>query len=288
VTITSFAIITGLSGSGKSLAVHTLEDLGYFCVDNLPIRLIPTFIDLCGASSEEITKIGVVIDVRERNFLSDFDQVYEQLRKKELPMTLIFLEADDEVLIRRYSESRRPHPLGTLDTIKDNIAEERKLLANVRSKADVMIDTSGFNVHQFRSHLFELLVEGKRDTKLFVSVVSFGYKYGLPNDSDLVFDVRFLPNPHFNDELRNKTGADEEVYRFVTENSEYKDFFKRFVGFISFLLPRFVAEGKSYLTIGIGCTGGRHRSVVVASDVARIVKKQGFPVKLYHRDIEKQ
>lgn len=286
--IANFAIITGLSGSGKSLAIHTLEDLGYFCVDNLPIRLIPTFVDLCEVSSEEITKIGVVIDIRERNFLSDFDQVYEELRRRKLPMTLIFLEADDDVLIRRYSESRRPHPLGTLDTIKENIAEERKLLANVRTKADIIVDTSRFNVHQFRSYLFELLSEGRRKRKLFISVVSFGYKYGLPNDSDLVFDVRFLPNPHFNEELRNKTGIEEEVCRFVTGGKEYQEFFKRLTGFISFLLPRFIAEGKSYLTIGIGCTGGRHRSVVVANELAKFIEDKGFMVRVCHRDIERQ
>lgn len=279
-------IITGLSGSGKSLTSRCFEDLGYYCVDNLPVKLIPTFIDLCSKTTEEISKIALVIDIRERDFLGDFDHVYEEL-KKSYKMKLIFLEASDEVLIRRYSESRRPHPLCPDNNIIAGIQRERKILQGVRQHADLIIDTSKLSVHELKNFIIDH-IEGDRRKSLLLSIVSFGYKYGIPYDSDLMFDIRFLPNPYFTDNLRDKNGLHKRVEEFVTSNSHYNEFITKVEDMLIFLIPHYIEEGKTYLTISIGCTGGRHRSVVVANKIKDILSNHNYKVKLVHRDIDKE
>ncbi len=279
-------IITGLSGSGKTLTSRCFEDLGYYCVDNLPVKLIPTFIDLCSKTTEEITKIALVIDIRERDFLGDFDHVYGDLKKSH-KVKLIFLEASDEVLIRRYSESRRPHPLSPDNLIIKGIQREREILQGVRQHAELILDTSKMSVHELKSFIIDH-IEGEKKKSLLLSIVSFGYKFGLPYDSDLVFDVRFLPNPYFVEELRDKTGLHGQVDDYVTANSNYKEFMLKVENLLLFLIPHYTKEGKTYLTISVGCTGGRHRSVVVAKKIKDMLGKHDYKVKLVHRDIDQQ
>ncbi|TKJ34372.1 RNase adaptor protein RapZ [bacterium (candidate division B38) B3_B38] len=279
-------IITGLSGSGKTLTSRCFEDLGYYCVDNLPVKLIPTFIDLCSKTTEEIAKIALVIDIRERDFLGDFDHVYGEL-KRSYKVKLIFLEASDEVLIRRYSESRRPHPLSPDNHIIGGIQRERQILQAVRQHADLIIDTSKLSVHELKNFIIDN-IEGEKRKSLLLSIVSFGYKFGIPYDSDLVFDIRFLPNPFFTDELRDKNGLHKEVDEYVASDSHYKEFIEKVESLLLFLIPHYIEEGKTYLTISIGCTGGRHRSVVVANKIKDILYKHNYKVKLVHRDIDKE
>jgi len=279
-------IITGLSGSGKTLTSRCFEDLGYYCVDNLPVKLIPTFIDLCSKTTEEITKIALVIDIRERDFWRDFEHVYRELKSSH-KVKLIFLEASDEVLIRRYSESRRPHPLSPDNLVITGIQREREILQGVRGYADQIIDTSKLSVHELKNFIIDY-IEGERKKSLLLSLVSFGYKFGIPYDSDLVFDVRFLPNPYFMEELRGKNGLHSEVDEYVIANSNYKEFMEKVENLLLFLIPHYIEEGKTYLTISVGCTGGRHRSVVVANKIKDMLFKHNYKVKLIHRDIDKE
>ncbi len=280
-------IITGLSGSGKSLAANCFEDMGYYCVDNLPIRLIPVFIDLIQRTPGELRQVALVIDIREGAFLSEFPEIVDQLRHQDLGLSVLFFEATTETLIRRFSETRRPHPLAGSESVEAGIRNERDILRHLRERADKVIDTTAFNVHELRSYLFDNFSEQGRSGALFISVLSFGYKYGVPPEADLMFDVRFLPNPHFEDALRPLTGLDPEVVEFVESIDDYREYFRMVVSLLVFLVPRFIGEGKSYLTIAIGCTGGRHRSVTMALRLGEELERQGYRVKTTHRDLWK-
>ena len=281
-----FIVLTGLSGSGKSQAIRALEDLGYFCVDNLPTKLIPTLAAL--VKREGISRVAIVVDIREKNFLAEFPRTFKKLRTiKGLNPALIFLEASHETLVRRFSETRRPHPLAPDKSAAEGIRAERKQMSVIRGMADQIIDTSELTVHQLRRSFAGFSgVTRDEKTKLPVTLVSFGYKYGIPTDADLVFDVRFLPNPHFVPRLRLKTGKDRDVVRFMEQHAVTSQMRDRLTDLLKFLIPQYVAEGKSYLTIGIGCTGGRHRSVMIAEALKKTI--DGLPgarVRVQHRDI---
>src|SRR6266581_8294273 len=284
----SFVIITGLSGSGKGTFLRALEDRGFFCVDNLPLGLLSKFYELLVKSEGETAKTAMVIDVREGQTLSEFPAVYDE-RKKDpaLEMSLWFLEASDAVLVRRFSETRRPHPLDPHRPVLEAIALERDLLAPIRDMADNILDTSQFTIHELRQHAVRLFEE-RQAQHLLVSLVSFGFKYGVPIDSDLVFDVRFLPNPNFVPHLKAYTGADANVVEYMNSHEATRKFLDHVYSFIDFLLPQFEKEGKSYVTISIGCTGGRHRSVMIANAIAQHIEGRKYRVKVSHRDVEKK
>ena len=282
-----FVFITGLSGSGKTLAMKALEDAGFFCVDNLPPKLLGPFAELTAKGGESIERVAVVVDIRERGFLKDFPEVFGRLRKRGFETTLIFLEARDEVVVRRFSESRRPHPLAVgKGSVLEAVRKERRKLSAIRRLADQILDTSEMTVHELRRYLLEQFqnVEGSRGPAM--NVVSFGYKFGVPHDADLVFDVRFLPNPFFEKDLRAKDGNHPAVERFLLSFPTTNEFIQRLESFLNYLIPQYTSEGKSYLTIAIGCTGGRHRSVMVAKEMAGRLKKQGLSVTVTHRDVE--
>jgi UPF0042 nucleotide-binding protein len=275
-------IITGMSGSGKASVLKAFEDLGYYCVDNLPVGLIPQFAELAGQSSE-IERTALVVDVREGTQLEALPEIVKAV-KRVLPTKMIFLEAADSVLLRRYSETRRPHPLGRKTTVKASLAAERRHLQRIRTLADLVIDTSKFNVHELRSHITERFQKQESGNNILVSCVSFGFKHGVPEDADLVFDVRFLPNPHFVPEFRPLTGRDPKVAKYIRSFPQSREFIKRISGLLIYLLPHYIREGKSYLTISFGCTGGQHRSVMIAEDVSKRLSKAGYRVKVVHRD----
>jgi UPF0042 nucleotide-binding protein len=288
VALTSrFIVVTGLSGSGKSQAIRALEDLGYFCVDNLPITLIPTLAELTLRAGTEITKAAVVVDVREGALLDRFPRIYKELRNmRNLNPKLIFLEASDAALVRRFSETRRPHPLAPDRSVPEGIQDERARLKPIRRLADQILDTSAMTVHDLRLAFLGVSRDGSPHSGLVVTVLSFGFKHGIPVDSDLLFDVRFLPNPHFVPALRHHTGRDEEVVRFMNRSEATGEFLDRTTHLLEFLIPQYVSEGKSYLTIGIGCTGGRHRSVAIAESLRkRLGKLENVRVRVKHRDI---
>jgi UPF0042 nucleotide-binding protein len=278
-------IITGMSGSGKASVLKAFEDLGYYCVDNLPVGLIPSFAELVGQSSE-IERTALVVDVREGAQLEDLPTIVHSV-KRILPTRMIFLEADDAVLLRRFSETRRPHPLGTGSTVKTSLTTERRHLRRIRALADLVIDTSKFNVHELRSYITQRFQKHEGGKNLLVSCVSFGFKQGLPEDADLVFDVRFLPNPHFKPEFRSLTGRDPRVARYIRSFPQTKEFIQRISALLVYLLPHYIHEGKSYLTIAFGCTGGQHRSVMISEDVGKRLRKAGYRVKVGHRDSPK-
>ena len=281
-----FIILTGLSGSGKSQAVRALEDLGYFCVDNLPTTLIPTLAKLA-VRAGDIEKVAIVVDVRERNLLSAFPKVFQRLRKmRRLDPILIFLEASNSALVRRFSETRRPHPLAPGRSASEGIHEERARLSAIRELADEIVDTSDMTVHELRK-FFMGLSRDRSHASLVVTVLSFGYKHGLPVDADLVFDVRCLPNPHFVPALRRRTGRDRAVVQFMEREAFTREFIERLESYLRFVLPYYVTEGKSYLTVAIGCTGGRHRSVMIAERLRRALGTiAGTQVRIRHRDIQ--
>lgn len=287
---TRFVIVTGLSGSGMSSATNAFEDLGYFCVDNLPLALLSTFAKLLHPNTESakaIEKAALVINIRERYFLTDFLNEIEKLRKKKLEPFIVFFEASDEVLQRRFSETRRPHPADTGKGLRSSIKLERQALEKIRSKADLVIDTSELNVHELRRLLIDRF-SGKRENKpLKVQLLSFGHKYGSPRDLDLMFDVRHLPNPYFELALRDLTGEDRPIIKYLDRHQDVSDTIERFHSLLAYLLPFYSREGKSYLTIGIGCTGGRHRSVMVANALRKLLKRDGFNVSVAHRDVQK-
>ena len=284
----SFIIITGLSGSGKGTFLRALEDRGYFCVDNLPVGLLTKFHELIVKSEDEYPKAALVIDVREGGTLTEFPATYAELRKEPgLETDLWFLEASDEVLVRRFSETRRPHPLDPNRPVLEAIALERALLAPIREMADHVLDTSQFTIHELRQHAVRLFEE-QRSAHLLVSLVSFGFKYGVPIDSDLVFDVRFLPNPNFVPHLKPHTGADPSVVEYMKAHDATHKFLDHVHTFVDFLLPQYEKEGKSYVTISIGCTGGRHRSVFIANAIADHLQQDKYRVKVSHRDSEKK
>jgi RNase adapter protein RapZ len=280
-------IVTGLSGSGKSTAIHVLEDLGFYCIDNLPVTLIPRFLDLCANSEEHITRVALGIDLRERVSLREYPAVLADLRAHGQRVEILYLEAADEVLVRRFSETRRPHPSAGGGGILQGIRSERERLAGLRELADQVIDTSAYTVHELREHLQRRLASTPSEASLLVSVESFGYKYGVPTDADVMFDVRFLPNPFFVEELRAKTGVDAEVATFVLQRPETGRFLAQVSDLLESTLPLYVREGKSYLTLAVGCTGGRHRSVVVAEDLARRLTAWGYRVQVRHRDLQR-
>ena len=273
--------VTGLSGSGKSYVQGTLEDLGFYCVDNLPMALIDSFLEQ--VALEGFDRVGIVVDVRTRNFAEEFPQTYRRLKEDLRNVVMIFLEAADAVLARRYSETRRPHPIADLP-IMEAIASEREALADVKSEADVVLDTSQFSVHELKALIVHRFEVPREKPKMLVTLESFGFKHGTPNNLDLLFDVRFLPNPHFVDELRPQTGLDPAVVEFLEDKPEYGEFFDRLFGFIAYLVPEYEKEMKSYVTIGIGCTGGRHRSVAIVDRLARELRKRGLAVETAHRD----
>lgn len=283
----SFVIITGLSGSGKGTFLRALEDRGFFCVDNLPLGLLPKFYELIVKSEGESSKAAMVIDVREGQTLNDFPTVYEELKKNSaLEMSLWFLEASEAVLVRRFSETRRPHPLDPNRPVLEAIALERERLAPIRTMADYILDTSQFTIHELRQHAVRLFEE-KQAQHLLVSLVSFGFKYGVPIDSDLVFDVRFLPNPNFIPDLKAHTGVHPAVIEYMYSHEATHKFLDHVYNFIDFLLPQYEKEGKSYVTISIGCTGGRHRSVFIANAIGEHLEQNKYRVKVSHRDSEK-
>jgi len=279
-------VITGLSGSGKGSALKAFEDLGYYCVDNLPVGLIPKFADMCAATGSHIPRSAVVVDIREGEALSQLPVAYQRLDRDGLKVALVFLEASDEALIQRFEETRRPHPLGRDLPVPEGIRLERSLLKPMRKLADTVIDTSRMNVHELRQLIQDRFGGRKRKTML-ISVLSFGFKHGVPQDADLVFDVRFLPNPNYVAGLREKTGQDPEVREYVESQAQTGEFISRLSDFLLFLLPQYVREGKSYLTIAIGCTGGRHRSVALAEHIVDLLEEEGYKVKLSHRDLRR-
>jgi RNase adapter protein RapZ len=278
-------IITGMSGSGKASVLKAFEDLGYYCVDNLPIGLIPRFAELVGQSSE-IERTALVVDVREGRQLDELPEIVKSVRRM-ISTKVVFLEASDSVLLRRYSETRRPHPLGTNTTVKASLAAERRHLRHIRDLADLVIDTSKFNVHELRAHITALFEKKENGRNILVSCVSFGFKHGVPDDADLMFDVRFLPNPHFLPEFRPLTGRHPKVAKYIRSFPQTAEFIQRISDLLVYLLPHYIHEGKSYLTIGFGCTGGQHRSVMIAEDVAKRLKKAGYRIKVVHRDSPK-
>jgi UPF0042 nucleotide-binding protein len=277
-------LLTGLSGSGKGSVLNTFEDLGFYCVDNLPVALIPKFSELY-VEGGEIERAALLVDAREGEQIDKLPGIYRQL-VNEHPATLVFIEASDEALMRRFSETRRPHPLGRDGSIAEGIREERRRMAPIRRLADVVIDTTKFNVHELRQFIIDRFQNpGRRP--LLVSVVSFGYRYGIPPDADLVFDVRFLPNPHFVPRLRPFSGKDPRVARYIRSFAQTGEFLRRIESLLLYLIPHYIKEGKSYLTVALGCTGGRHRSVALAEIIKRAVKKKGYSAKVVHRDLDK-
>ncbi len=274
-------IITGMSGSGKASVLKVFEDLGYYAVDNLPIDLLPRFAEL--ARSSDIERTALVVDVREGAKLDRLPGMLKQI-KRLLHTTVLFMEASDEALLRRFSETRRPHPFGTSAPVKASIAAERQRLRPISAVADVVVDTTRFNVHELREHITRRFQRERTEKNILVSCVSFGYRHGVPEDSDLVFDVRFLPNPHFVPEFRPYTGRHPKVAKYIRSFPQTQEFISRISDLLLYLLPHYIKEGKSYLTIGFGCTGGQHRSVMIAEDVGKRLRKGGYQVKISHRD----
>jgi UPF0042 nucleotide-binding protein len=276
-------IVTGISGAGKASALKAFEDLGFHCVDNLPLELLPDFAGLVRKSTE-VESAAIVVDIREGQTLDRFPDILKQV-KKLLPTRVVFLDAQDSVLVRRYSETRRPHPLHRTETVSRSIVEERQLLDPIRNVADTLIDTSIFNVHELRAHIHARYGSEELAHQLLVTCLSFGFKNGVPLDADMVFDVRFLPNPHFVPRFRKLTGLDRKVANYVRSFPQTEEFLGRVTELMLYLLPHYVQEGKSYVTVGIGCTGGQHRSVMMAEEMAKRLKRAGYLVKAVHRDI---
>jgi RNase adapter protein RapZ len=279
----NLVILTGLSGSGKASALKAFEDLGFYAVDNMPVSLMPPFAELV-AHSRDIRRAALVVDVREGQSLERFPAILGEMRRI-LPSTVVFLEASRAALLARYSETRRPHPLGREARVTRALQQEKKLLEPIRNVADVIIDTTKFNVHELRAYIQSKFVRPDEEKTLLISSISFGYKKGVPLDADLVFDVRFLPNPHFVPEFRNLTGKDPKVENYIVSFPQTREFLDRVTELLLFLLPHYIHEGKSYLTLAFGCTGGQHRSVMIAEEVARRLERHGFRVKVAHRDM---
>jgi UPF0042 nucleotide-binding protein len=278
-------ILTGLSGSGKSTVLHAFEDMGFYCVDNLPVELIPIFADLHAAGEGDFTRAALLVDAREGLQLEKLPALLRHL-KKEHHVTLVFIEAGEDALLRRYSETRRPHPLGRNFSVREGLARERALMEPIRKLADLSIDTTRFNVHELRHFITERFKNADH-RPLMVSVVSFGYRYGVPTDADLVFDVRFLPNPHFVPGLRPFTGQHPKVRRYIRSFPQTAEFLRRIASLLTYLIPHYIQEGKSYLTIAFGCTGGKHRSVMMSEAIQKSLGGRRLSVKVLHRDIEK-
>jgi RNase adapter protein RapZ len=281
-----FLIVTGLSGAGKTMATHSLEDLGFFCVDNLPPALLPKFAEIIRESQGRIRRVALVIDIRGGEFFNALDAALASLEAMGVPFQILFLDASDEVLVRRFEETRRKHPLG--GSVLDGIRSERKRLQPVKERAHKIIDTTSLTVRDLKAELAEAFLTAGRERTLTVSVVSFGYKYGIPLDADLVFDVRFLPNPHYVEALRSLPGNSPAIREFVLRWDQTREFQRRLHDLVGYLLPQYTAEGKTHLTIAIGCTGGKHRSVVIGEDLSRFLRGAGFETRLKHRDVRKE
>ena len=279
-------VVTGLSGSGKSTAIKAFEDLDYFCVDNLPVLLLPDFLKLREESSENIWYIALGMDIRERRFLESYSRIFTELRHRTTSLEILFLDATDVVLQRRFSQTRRKHPLVASGTVLNGIRAEREKLEDLKQMAPRFIDTSNINVHELKRMIFRIYSVLPEQAALQINLLSFGFKYGVPPEADIVMDVRFLPNPFFVDELRDLDGRDELVIRFVQQQEQTQLFLARFTDLVNFLLPRYQEEGKNYLTIAIGCTGGRHRSVVIAEQLRGCLVGERCPVTVTHRDVE--
>ena len=278
-------ILTGLSGSGKSTVLKAFEDMGYNCVDNLPVELIPIFAELHAAGEGDYRRAALLVDAREGLQLEKLPGLLKHLRRDH-PITLVYIEAHEDALLRRYSETRRPHPLGKNFSVRENLEHERALMEPIRKLADVVIDTSQFNVHELRQFVNQRF-RSESQRPLLVSLVSFGYKFGVPTDADLMFDVRFLPNPHFVPRLRRYTGRDSKVRRYIQSFPQTGEFLRRMEGLLTYLIPHYIEEGKSYLTIAFGCTGGRHRSVMMAEWMKKALARRGCATRVVHRDIDK-
>lgn len=281
-------IVTGMSGAGKGTAVKIMEDMGYYCVDNLPIPLVEQFVDFTLQSEDELEKVAVSIDIRNSNALSELEEVLERIRQKGIRFEILFLEAEDSVLVKRYKETRRSHPLAGGGRIDKGIGLERKKLAFLKEQADYIIDTSRLLQRELKAELERIFVRDEDYRNLYITVLSFGFKYGIPTDSDLVFDVRFLPNPYYVEGLRAKTGNDKEIQDYVLQFKEAHEFLDKLEDMINFLIPNYIAEGKNQLVISIGCTGGKHRSVTLANELyKRMADKKEYGLKIEHRDIGK-
>jgi UPF0042 nucleotide-binding protein len=286
--VPDIVIITGLSGSGMSSATNAFQDLGYFCVDNLPVTMLPTFGRLVSEDEEKgIRRAALVIDIREGRFLADFEKQLEALRASGLKVSVLFFEASNDVLQYRFSETRRPHPAEKGQGLLAAISDEREAMSRIRSLADQIIDTSEHTVHTLRSFLLERFSLDRKGAPMRVQVMSFGHKYGNPGDLELLFDVRHLPNPHFVADLKRLSGHDSRVVKYLRSDDEVKETLRRFTDLLSYLLPLYKREGKSYVTVGIGCTGGRHRSVMIANALARALRREGFDAHASHRDVRK-
>lgn len=282
-----FVIVTGMSGGGKSTVLKMLEDAGFYCVDNLPISLVEKFVELISMPNSEVSKVVLGLDVRSDQSFKDATRVLETLKQKGYQFEILFMDADDNVLIKRYKETRRVHPLAPDGRVEDGIRMERKVLENIRKHADYVIDTTNLLTRELKEELHRIFVENEEYNSLMVTVMSFGFKYGIPADADLVFDVRFLPNPFYIDELKYKTGNDKEVQDYVMNNEESAIFMDKLTDMIQFLIPNYVKEGKYRLVIAIGCTGGKHRSVTLANELYKRMKDAGnYGIKLYHRDVD--
>jgi UPF0042 nucleotide-binding protein len=278
-------ILTGLSGSGKSTVLRAFEDMGFYCVDNMPVELIPIFAELHEGGEGDFSRAALLVDAREGAQLQKLPGLLTHLRKDH-PISLVFIEAHDDALLRRYSETRRPHPLGKDYSVRESLRHERELMAPIRKLADLVIDSTQFNVHELRTFITRRFKNPDRNPML-ISVVSFGYKYGIPNDADLIFDVRFLPNPHFVPALRKFTGRDAKVRKFIRSFPQTGEFLRRMESLLAYLMPHYIEEGKSYLTIAFGCTGGKHRSVMLAEEIKKALEKRKYASKAIHRDIDK-
>ncbi len=279
-------VVTGMSGSGKSTAINALEDQGYYCIDNLPATLIPRFIGVCIESGEGMSRVGLGVDLRDVSYVATWPEIKEQLVAAGHRVNVVFLDASDDVLLRRFSETRRSHPLGQDRDLTEAIRDEREALNVLRESADVLVDTSGYSVHQLKARINDTIARRDEGSGPALTIRSFGYKYGAASDADLVFDVRFIPNPYFIEEMRRLTGLDKKVTDFVLGHEETTGFLKHTMELLEFLLPKYAAEGKSYLTIAMGCTGGQHRSVAIAEQLGRELGQAGFSVKVRHRDLE--
>lgn len=281
-------IVTGISGAGKSTALKMLEDVGYFCVDNLPVPLLPKFMEMLILPGSEYNKVALGIDIRSSQKLAQLKEILEELRKKDVKSEILFLDASDESLIKRYKETRRSHPLAGDGRVDKGIDEERKKLVFLKEQADYIIDTSQMLTRELRSEILKIFVENKNYKNLYVTILSFGFKYGIPGDADLVFDVRFLPNPYYISELRPLSGNDAPVRDYVMDSTTAREFLDKLIDMVQFLIPNYVAEGKNQLVIAIGCTGGKHRSVTLANALYHALEQEeGYGLKIEHRDIEK-
>lgn len=284
-----FVVVTGMSGAGKSTALKMLEDMGYFCVDNLPVPLIPMLADVLRMQGSEVEKAALGVDIRSGQNFKELEKVLKGLDDAGFPYEILYLESDDDVLVKRYKETRRFHPLsGSNERVDQGIRKERKQLEFLKEKADYLLDTSHMLTRELKKELKKIFVENKEYKNLYVTVLSFGFKYGIPSDADLVFDVRFLPNPYYIEELRPKSGNDKEVRDYVMDNKKAGEFLKKLVDMVEFLIPNYIAEGKTQLVIGIGCTGGKHRSVTLANELYEALEKtENYGIRIEHRDIEK-